>query len=213
MIVVDMESTGVEPHKNSLVSVGAVDFDNPENQFYMECRVFEGARIDEAALKVNGFTREEITDPKKPSDREVVEAFIQWAETCKEQTLAGQNPSVDRDFLKYTAERYHIDWPFAHRVIDLHSIAYFHMLERGITPPVKEAAGIHHTDLNLDKTLLYVGLPEEPRPHNGLRGAKLEAEAFSRLFYGAPFIKEYSVHPVPVFKPVLKVPQNRQPQK
>ena len=34
MIVVDMESSGVEPHKYSLLSVGAVDFTNPDNTFY-----------------------------------------------------------------------------------------------------------------------------------------------------------------------------------
>lgn len=196
MIVVDMESSGLDPYKNSLVSVGAVDFDNPKNQFYQECRVWDGAHIEDEALAVNGFSRAQIIDPKKPSDREVVEAFLAWMKTCKEWTIAGQNPNTDRDFLRMTALRYHINWPLAHRIIDLHSIAYFHMKRRGIEPPLKN----NHSDLNLDKILTYVGLPTEPKPHIALNGAKYEAEAFSRLFYDKPFFAEFNGYEIPWVK-------------
>ena len=55
----------------------------------------------------------------------------------------------------------------------------------------------NHSALNLDTILVYVGLLEEPKPHNGLRGAKLEAEAFSRLFYDKPLLEEYRSFPIP----------------
>lgn len=75
MIVIDVEASGVSPEKNSLVSLGAVDFANPQNRFYEECRIWDGAHIEKGALEVNGFTREQITDPKKKTDREVVTDF------------------------------------------------------------------------------------------------------------------------------------------
>jgi DNA polymerase III epsilon subunit-like protein len=196
MIVVDMESSGLEPQLHSLVSVGAVDFNNPSNQFYMECRIWDGARVEDEALAINGFTREQITDSSKKSDKELIEAFLEWVntcKTCKEHTIVGQNPSADRDFLKYTAHRYHINWQMAHRIIDLHSIAYFHMLKRGIPIPIKNT----HSNLSLDKILLYVGVPEEPKPHNGLVGAKLEAEAFNRLINEKPLWDEFKHLPIP----------------
>ncbi len=193
MIVLDTELSGLEPTKHSLVSIGAYDFHNPENYFYEECRIWEGAHIMDEALEVNGFTKEEIIDPKKPTDREVVEHFFSWISEKPDKTIAGQNPSTDRDFIKATCERYHINWPLAHRVIDLHSIAFYHMLKRDLKIPMKNG----HSDLSLDRILEYSGLSPEPKPHNALIGAKLETECFSRLFYDKAAFPEYKSIPIP----------------
>lgn len=188
MIVIDIESSGMDPQKSSLLSVGAVDLDNPENRFYEECRVFEGAHIEDEALKVNGFTKEQATDSQKQTDGEVVEKFLVWLKTCKEWTLAGQNTSFDRDFMMHTAHRYHINWPLAHRTIDLHSIAYAHMIGRGFAIPLKN----NHSALNLDAILKYTGINFERKQHNALEDALLEAEALSRLLYGKILLAEFA---------------------
>jgi len=39
MIVADIEATGLDPRKHSILSIGAVDFEHPERQFYGECRI------------------------------------------------------------------------------------------------------------------------------------------------------------------------------
>jgi DNA polymerase III epsilon subunit-like protein len=193
MIIIDVEASGVSPEKDSLVSVGAVDFADPKRRFYEECRIWDGAHVEDEALGVNGFKLEEINDPKKKTDREVVIDFLKWLEESEERTIAGHNPSFDRDFLQVTASRYHINWPLAHRTIDLHSIAYFDMLRRGVDRPT-----IHgHSALNLDSILVYLGLPPEPKPHNALNGALLETEAFGRLFYEKPFLPEFLKYPMP----------------
>lgn len=194
MIVVDVETSGMTPVRHSLLSLGAVDFLNPERQFYEECRIFEGAHIDKESLKINGFSNEEITDPKKQTDGELIQGFLRWASEAKEKTIAGQNPSFDRDFLAATAHRYHLDWKFAHRTVDLHSVCYSHMIEYGIKPPEDKG----HSALNLDRILKYVGLPPREGKHNGLEDAKLEAEAFSRLFYKRVLLPEYRKFPVAV---------------
>lgn len=67
MIVFDVETTGEDSRKHSIVSIGALEFSNPKNQFYEECRIWEGAEVQEIALKINGFTEENIRDPKKQS--------------------------------------------------------------------------------------------------------------------------------------------------
>lgn len=193
MIVVDVETSGVDPNKNSLLSVGAIEFENPENQFYGECRVWEGAHIEPAALVVNGFTENDALDKKKKSDKELLEDFLKWAAGCKERTLAGQNPSFDRDFLRVTAHRYHIDWPFAQRTIDVHSIAYYHAVRKKAIIPLKR----EHSDFSLDAILAYCGLSPETKPHNGLNGAKLETEALYRFFYEKPLFLEFKKLPIP----------------
>ena len=196
MLVLDVEASGVEAHKNSIVSLGALELENPKNRFYMECRVWDGAHISEEALAVNGFTREEITDPRKASEADLVHAFIQWSESVQERTLAGQNPSFDRDFLRYGAQRAgHTNWPFAHRTIDTHTLAYMHMVNRGLVPPVDP---VHHRSaLNLDAVLNYCGIPEEPQPHNALTGALSHAEVISRLLYGRKLLPEFAHYEIP----------------
>ncbi len=192
MIVIDVETTGVDEVKHSILSVGAVDFEHPERQFYEECRAYDGAHIDDEGLAINGFTREQVVDINKQTDEELIKHFIAWALQSDEYTFAGQNPSFDRDFLQRTANRYHLEWPFAFRTIDQHSVCFTHMVKRGVTPPV-----IHnHSDLNSDKIMQYVGIPAEIRPHNALNGAKIAAEAISRLLYNKNILPEFKDFPI-----------------
>lgn len=196
MIVIDVEASGVNVYKNSLLSIGAIDFFNPKNQFYGECKIREGAHISRESLLVNGFSEENITRSGKQTDASLVKDFINWAIKSREHTFAGQNPSFDRDFIHQSALVNHIDWPFAQRTIDQHTLCYMHMIKRGITPPVAN----NRTDLNSDKIANYVGIPTEKRPHNALNGAKIAAEAISRLLYDKKLLPEYKRYPIPWLK-------------
>ena len=194
MLVVDVEASGTEPKKHSIVSVGALDLANPTNRFYEECRVWEGAHIMDEALEVNGFTKDEITDAKKQSEADLIHAFLHWSEGLEERTLAGQNVSFDRDFLKAAAERAgHTDWQFAYRTIDTHTLCYMHMVTHGTRPPVAH----RRSALDLDAVLNYVGIPAEPTPHNALTGALSHAECISRLLYGRKLLPEFSQFEIP----------------
>ncbi|MBI5065216.1 3'-5' exonuclease [Candidatus Woesearchaeota archaeon] len=195
MIVVDVETTGLSPEKNSIVSIGAVDFANPENQFYGECQVWDGAEIDDFALKVNGFTEEQVKDLSKKSLNDLVSEFLIWTEKFADKTIAGENPSFDTGFLEDSAKRYDLNWPFGYRIVDLHTLSYSNYLSRELQPQIKK----NKSDLSLNKTLVYVGLPEEPNPHNALIGAKMEAEAFSRIICGTNLLKEFEQYKIPVY--------------
>lgn len=196
MIVVDVESSGTEAHKHSILSVGAIDFDHPDRQLYEECRAWEGAKIEDEALAVNGFSFEQATDPSKQSEADLVKKFIEWSAGMPDTTFAGQNVSFDRDFLKYAAERAgHTNWPFAHRTIDTHTLAWMHMVKRGVTPPIDQEK--HRSALDLDAVMVYCGIPEEPTPHNALTGAKAHAEVISRLLYGKKLLPEFEKYDIP----------------
>ncbi len=193
MIVVDVEASGTEYSHHSIVSVGALDFSDPTRQFYDECRIWDGALIMPEALVVNGFTEAEITDASKKSEQEVVAGFLAFALTAEDHTLAGQNVSFDRDFLRAAALRAHLDWPLAYRTLDTHTLAYMHMVKRGITPPTDN----HRSALNLDRVLNYVGIPNEPEPHNALTGALCHAEIISRLLYDKPLLPDFASFSLP----------------
>ena len=193
MIILDLESSGTNPWKHSIVSIGAVDFKNREETFYEECKIWTEAHIDEEALKVNGFTKEDIKREDKKEEGEIVKDFLDWAMKKEDHTIAGHSPHFDLFFLQAGAERAHLDFPLAHRVVDLHSISYFHMISQGIEPPFEKGKSA----LNSDVVMEYVGIPTEPKPHNALNGAKWEAEAFSRLFYEKSFFPEFAEYKIP----------------
>ena len=192
MIVVDIEASGTEYHKHSIVSIGALDFSIPSKRFYEECRIWEGAHIMSEALTVCGFTKEEIMDPNKKSEGEIVKEFLAWVHEAEEHTLVGQNVSFDRDFLKAAAERAHLDWPLAYRSIDTHTLCYMHMVKRGLKIPTVNK----RSALNLDAVLNYVGIPAEPTPHNALTGALSHAEVTHRLLYGRQLLDEFREFPI-----------------
>lgn len=195
MLILDVEASGTNYEKHSIVSIGAVDMDDPTNRFYGECRIWEGAHIMDGALEVNGFTEAEITDQTKPTEAELVASFLQWSATFTDRTLTGQNVSFDRDMLRAAADRANINWDLAYRTLDTHTMCWMHMIKAGLTPPVDETH--KRSALNLDAILNYCGIPAEPEPHNALTGALSHAEVTSRLLFNKKLLPEFQQFEIP----------------
>jgi DNA polymerase III epsilon subunit-like protein len=195
MIVLDIEASGVNYEKNSILSLGALDFDHPENRLYLECQVWEGAHIDDESIAVCGYTREQATDGSKITEGQLIAQFLTWADGVEDQTLAAQNVSFDRDYIKAACQRAGYSSPFAHRTIDTHSLAYMHYVTHGREVPVDK----RHSALNIDVILNYLGIPDEPEPHNALTGALVHAEMISRLLYNKQLLPEFIQYPMPQF--------------
>lgn len=195
MIVIDVEASGTNYTKHSIVSLGALDFDNPDHRFYEECRIWDGAHIDPDALSVNGFTEAQITDTNKKSEGELIRAFLEWSQHMGDRTLAGQNVSFDRDSVKAACEREGIAWDFAYRTIDTHTLCWMHMVKQGLVPPIDTMH--RRSALNLDAVLNYCGIPEEPEPHNALTGALCHAEVISRLLTDKKLLPEFERFSIP----------------
>jgi len=194
MIAIDIEASSPDVRTGSILSLGAVDTDNPLDQFYDECKIWNGADVSDEALAVNGFSKEEIVDAQKKSEKELVEAFIEWSyDKPRNHTLIAQNVSFDRDYFKAACKRAGVEFPFADRTIDIHSITWLHLTKGGGTPPVDN----DRSALNLDACLKYSGIPEEPKPHNALTGALCHAEVFSRIAYTKNILPEFARYPIP----------------
>ncbi|MBN1896758.1 MAG: 3'-5' exonuclease [Candidatus Aenigmarchaeota archaeon] len=181
MIVVDIETTGMEPEKNSLLSIGALDFSNPKNTFYGECRADEGASVSNIALKINGFSREQIHDPEKPTSKELLQNFLKWMKPIKDKTIAGDNIWFDTGFLQENFRRIGVKYPFKGESIELHEIS-----------PL--LAGL---PWSLDAALYMSGIPPRTNAHNALDDAELTAEVISRLMNGKNLLKRFRKYPVP----------------
>lgn len=195
MIVVDVEASGTNYQKHSLVSIGALSLYEPEKRFYQECHIFEGAHIMDGALEVNGFTETEITDQNKPAEEEIIAEFLTWSKQFTNRTLLGQNVSFDRDMLRAATGRAGLNWDLAYRTIDTHSLCWMHMIKRDLVPPVDEEH--KRSALDLDAILQYCGIPSEPKPHNALTGALSHAEVAHRLLYDKKLLPEFAEYDIP----------------
>lgn len=175
MIAVDVETSGIDPRTHSILSIGAVDMANPDNRFYGECNVWPGAAIEQEALDVNGFTREQIA-AQPLSECELTKNFIEWVKGIEGQEakpiMCGQNVGFDRDFVRYASERCGNKSPFNYRVVDIHSVAWFYISMNGVKPPM---------NLSLNRIMEMTGAGREPDPHNALTGAMCAAEVISRM--------------------------------
>lgn len=169
MIVVDCETGGLDPKYNPLLSIGAIEYENPHNQFYAEIKPVSGLTIDAKALGINGINL--IEWQNKPTLHYVMREFLKWIREIDEITLAGHNPSFDRDFCNVNFRRVGYNTIFNHRTIDLHTVAYV----------VFSQKGIKFNKLFSDEIYRLLNMPQEPRPHNALNGAVWETEAFARL--------------------------------
>lgn len=196
MISLDVETSGLDPNTASILSLGALDTDDPTNQFYDECAIWDGASINDEALAVNGFARDEIQPgtPGKKTEAELIVAFAAWAtDRPQNRTLLAQNVRFDLSFVEAACKRAGIESPFAHRILDLHTLCWTHMTLRGIEPPTRNK----RTAINLTVALQYCGLPEEPHPHNALTGALCHAEAFARMAYNKKLIPDFEPFDIP----------------
>jgi len=196
MIVLDIETTGLDPEINGLLSIGAVDYLNPRDSFYGECRIREGERIDPEAIDVNGFDLDEIKDKAKQTTRDLIISFDEWLKSRSIRMVGGLHISAfDVPFLNKKALQCGVRMRLHRRTIDLHSIAYAKMQELGKVVPMTDGWSVMDTDVIYP----FVGLPKEPKPKNALSGAKWEAEALSRLMRGVGLLKELSRFPIPEY--------------
>ncbi len=195
MLILDTECSGLRPERHSILSIGALDFRNPDNRFYGECHVWDGAEIMPDALEVNGFTQEQATDVNKQSEAELVASFLEWSNELPERTLVAQNIAYDKGMLAAAAERAKLNWNFAYRTVDVHTLCWMHMVKANGVPPVDEAH--KRSMLNSKAILNYCGLEKEPDPHNALTGALWHAEVTSRLLYDKKLLPEFEQFAIP----------------
>ena len=179
IVVVDCETSGLDPSKHSILSIGAVNFFNPETQYYGECRIELGKTWEKQALDVNKFTLESITDSRKMTATDLKTGFLNFCINHKLSIFAGLHPKFDQSFLQMEK------W-FGYRGIDLHSVAFAKMLE------------LNRERTNLD-IFAFCGMTYDPTRiiHHALEDAKTETECFYRLIYGISVFPEFEKYSIP----------------
>ena len=195
MIVLDIETSGLNFNKCGIWQIGALDLINPLNVFLDVARIDDKDEIEEGALRVTGKTFNELRDTNKKSQKELIENFFNWFNKTEYKNCICQNPQFDLGFLITKSVKYGLEIPFHHRAFDLHSIASFKYFQIYGKFLIKEGK----SDMGLTNTLKFCGLEDNRKTHNALEDCKLTAECFSRLIYGKNLFSEYNNFKIPEY--------------
>ncbi len=211
MIVLDIESSGLDTGKCGIWQIGAIELENPENKFLEEAKIDEEDIVKPDSILVTGKTEEEMRDKNKQSQKQLILNFFEWVKTCKNRLIIGQNIGWDLTFIQNKCLKYGIQdilrKTSGFKGLDTYSIAQLKHLEKKGKFSIK---GDGRGDMGLHKVLEFCGIPDkrvvldeknrvekEGTPHNALEDCKLTGECYSRLILGKNLFPEYSKFKIP----------------
>jgi len=216
MIVLDIESSGIDTGRCGIWQIGALELENPRNSFFQEGKIDEEDIIEESALRVIGKTEENLRDLDKQFQKELILNFLDWTKRCKEKLFLGQNIGWDLNFIQNKCLKYGIMNKFRETVgqrgIDLHTLAqqkyyevykkYF-LKEKGSsnmnTTTILNFCGIPDKRIKIKEGSKQGGVEKDGNPHNAREDCRLEGEAYYRLTYGKTHFPEYSQFKIPTY--------------
>jgi ribonuclease T len=121
-ISVDVEAAGPLPPTYSMLSLGAVDVDNPKATFYIELKPINDLSVP-GAMKVVGRTLQDFAQTGR-EPKEAMAAFRDWlASVAKEgkPVFVGFNATFDWAFVNFYFHHYLDENPFGIGGIDIKS--------------------------------------------------------------------------------------------
>lgn len=212
MIVLDIETSGVDNGKCGIWQIGALELENPDNYFLEEARIDDGDLVELGALKVTGKTEEELRNPSKQNQKQLILNFLEWMKMNKEKINLGHNVGWDISFIQNKTIKYGFHEKFravlGHRAIELHTLAQMKYHEAHGKFLLKENGRSH---MDLKRVLEFCGIPDERiemfgedilregKDHNALEDCKLEGECYSRLVFGKGIFPEYKKYILPEY--------------
>lgn len=209
MIILDIETSGLTG-KSGIWQIGALELENSKNYFLQEAKIDKEDIIEEEALKITGKTEEELRDPSKQNQKQLIENYLSWLDENKEKIISGANVGWDMSIIQDKCIKYDLTKRLrevcGHRVVDLQTIAqekYFEINKKYLL----DKKG--RNDMSLGRTLEFCGIPDNRiniksdgsvkygKPHDALDDCKLEGECIMRIKFGKNLFSEYSQYEIP----------------
>lgn len=164
----DIETTGLSPLTHEIIEIGCVLLDQQTGEFLDEFEVrIRPEHISRAApqaLQVNGY-REELWEDAV-SLHEGVELYVK---KINRSVFCAQNATFDWSFLSCAFERTQIQPNIDYHRLDLMSLAYAQLREKGVTK------------YNLNALATFFNLEPESFPHRALTGARIASRVYRCL--------------------------------
>ena len=197
-LVIDVESTGLEPGYHEIIQLGACLFDENWNElgtFLTNVYPIHEDRFSIPAMGIHQLSLYDLKDA--PMIYDVIPKFESWIlrtlkkpETARgvlrELTLCGQSVTFDINFLHFAYREAKYEWPFSSRVLDLHILAfyYFTILKNNNMPTPKS--------LSLDGIAEYFGLKRKSEGHNALEDSLITAKCIAIIMNES---KKFKIQP------------------
>ena len=211
MIVLDIESSGIDTGKCGIWQIGSIDLNHPKNYFLEEARIDDEDMVMQGALEVIGKTEKELRNPKKQSQKQLILNYLNWRGTCEEKITMGQNIGWDLNFIQNRCLKYDIMDKFrkstGQRGMDLQTIAQEKYKEVYGKYLLKENG---NSNMNLFGVLNFCGIPDQRKQvddkgtaskegtaHSALEDCKLEGECYWRLENDKSLFPEYAQFEIP----------------
>lgn len=168
LVVVDLETTGVDPQADRIVEIGAcvVDPNTFEVVRRFETRVKPDRASTPIAHAIHGLGSTELADA--PSEEEALGRFCAFAGA--EVRLAGHNVCFDATFLRMAIARTGVPMDIDYHLLDSWSVASVFLSARG----QEESSG------DLDAICERFGI-SRPQPHRALHDAEAAAGVLRRI--------------------------------
>ena len=209
-IVLDIESSGLDKTRCGIWQIAAIDLNTME-EFIEESRIDDKDIVEEGALKVIGKTEEDLRNPSKRSQKELLELFFNWMANREVRNVLCQNPQFDVSFIEIKAKEYGLKKTLQHRSFDLHSISQTIFFEKNgkFHFKVNKEKQKFESDMDLGNILEFCGIEDKRirvysgeetkagEPHNALEDCKLTGECFSRLLFGKNIFDKFSEFEIP----------------
>ena len=166
LLAVDVETTGMEPTKNQLVSIGWVPVNGTRVDLagagYVILRGSEGFSVGSSA------TIHHLTDDEIARGMDHAEAVGHFLEALRGRVMLAHFAAMEQGFLSLACER-HFGAPLKVKTVDTFAIERRHMERMGTYP--------RGEDLRLARVRARYGLPSY-RNHNALTDALACAEQY-----------------------------------
>ena len=170
IVVVDVETTGVDPNTDTVIQIAACKLNSraPQHSAFMTY-VRPESPISPAAQAIHGLTERHLDSA--PSITEAIRKFNEYVQPGA--LLCGHNIAFDAAFIRASYAAAGIDYPFDYHLLDVWSVAFF----------LLESQGIKLRPLDLSALCEFYGISRGDT-HDALEDA-LATAAILRRFYAS----------------------------
>lgn len=169
LIIVDIETTGLDPSTAEIIEIGAilVDRETGLSLGTLEMKIVPTSieTAEPAALAVNGYNAEEWK-----AATPLVDAMTRFADFARNATLMSYNVSFDYGFLREAFRKTGVRDTMRYHRLDLLTLAWAEL-------PAS-------TSYSLRNVCIALGLEPEPAVHRGISGAMKAYEVYQLLTRG-----------------------------
>jgi DNA polymerase III epsilon subunit family exonuclease len=173
LLVLDVETTGLDVASNSIVQIGAslLDRTSLREEAIFETFVKPTTPMTPQAFGVHGIKDEDLA--AAPSVAEALTALAAFVP--KHALLCGHNVSFDAGFIKAACTQNNIAYPFHYHSLDTWSVAFF----------VLGARGVALESYKLDALCAHYNIPKAAK-HDALGDVRATAEVLRNLSKSIP---------------------------